>query len=452
MVWLLWLSLGAQDTLSCDLHLYRYWRAPETTSVVGFLTVPLTGLTFRPDSGAVTQTAAYDMDVTLSDADGNVLHRERSTEHVTILRGRPSSDAETIANLAFDLLPGGYELRVAVIDSASGARAEARETIVTAGERPVVGALLLASAIRRLAADEVPPEGTLVRGGTIITPSLRSVVPADSALTLYTEVYPAPNQADTAAAVRVAVRDSSGAVRRESEPVLRRYPAGGGMELLRLSLNDLPPGDYSVAVRVEYPDTAVQAERSFKLQPRVMVPALRRPTDSSDRFDLWTESSLDSLFASAAYVATGAEKEIYPTLALEAKREFMDGFWKRRDPTPGPPNEFYEEYIRRVEYANREFQPRGTPTPGWSTPRGRIYILQGMPAERIVRQVMGRSGFDRPLEIWKYVAGRGDKYVFYDVTGNGLYTLLYTTNPDEPATPNWQDYLDGETVRFIERL
>jgi hypothetical protein len=85
-------------------------------------------------------------------------------------------------------------------------------------------------------------------------------------------------------------------------------------------------------------------------------------------------------------------------------------------------------------------------------PRGRIYILYGRRVERIVRQVMGRAAVERPLEIWRYAGGRNDTYVFYDIAGNGLLALVYTTNPNEPSMPNWEDYFDSETLELIRRF
>jgi len=52
-------------------------------------------------------------------------------------------------------------------------------------------------------------------------------------------------------------------------------------------------------------------------------------------------------------------------------------FWKVRDPEPSTPkNEFREEHYRRINYANLWFG-RGTPTQGWRTDMGRIYIKLG---------------------------------------------------------------------------
>ena len=56
------------------------------------------------------------------------------------------------------------------------------------------------------------------------------------------------------------------------------------------------------------------------------------------------------------------EREVFLKLAVDADRDvFIETFWKRRDPTPGTPeNEFKDEIIRRFARVNK-FTKRGTP-------------------------------------------------------------------------------------------
>jgi GWxTD domain-containing protein len=79
--------------------------------------------------------------------------------------------------------------------------------------------------------------------------------------------------------------------------------------------------------------------------------------------------------------------------APEDKQAFLDEFWKSRDPQPGTEeNEAKAEFEARVEYANRWFgtwasnrrrtnwEP-GKHDNGWSSDRGKVYIILGPPDE-----------------------------------------------------------------------
>ena len=86
------------------------------------------------------------------------------------------------------------------------------------------------------------------------------------------------------------------------------------------------------------------------------------------------------------------EIEIYKQLPDEqSKEEFIEEFWRIRDPNPGTvENEYKIEFEERIEYANKWF---GSGDPfkgkeaydgheryrGWNTDRGRIYIILGPP-------------------------------------------------------------------------
>src|ERR1700684_3488672 len=80
------------------------------------------------------------------------------------------------------------------------------------------------------------------------------------------------------------------------------------------------------------------------------------------------------------YIISDEERSAFLQLQTNEEREqFIEGFWQRRDPTPDTvENEFKEEHYRRIAYANERF---ASGVPGWSTDRGRIYIIWGPPDE-----------------------------------------------------------------------
>ncbi len=143
-----------------------------------------------------------------------------------------------------------------------------------------------------------------------------------------------------------------------------------------------------------------------------------------------------------AYIITEQEKKAFKALATDDEREnFIENFWRRRDPNPDTEeNEYREEYYERIAYANEHY---ASGIPGWKTDRGRVYIAHGKP-DSVEAHPSGGS-YDRPsyegggstttypFEVWFYrhLDGVGDglEIEFVDPTGTGEYRLA--RNADE---------------------
>jgi len=141
------------------------------------------------------------------------------------------------------------------------------------------------------------------------------------------------------------------------------------------------------------------------------------------------------------YIITGAEKKAFLALQTDEEREnFIENFWRRRDPNPDTEeNEFREEYYERIAYANEHYT---SGIPGWKTDRGRIYITWGKPDE--IESHPSGGAYDRPsyegggstttypFEIWFYrhLDGPGDgvEIEFVDPTGSGEYRIAHDAN------------------------
>lgn len=129
----------------------------------------------------------------------------------------------------------------------------------------------------------------------------------------------------------------------------------------------------------------------------------------------------------AYLIMTNVEKDIFRHLPdKEARAEFIEDFWAKRDPDPDTEeNEFKQEFFRRIEYTNQRFKEG---PPGWKTERGRIYIYLGPPDrfDEIFNhtQVVALTGerVRGSVIIWIYYRyNLGIK--FMDVKGNGKYTM-----------------------------
>lgn len=81
-----------------------------------------------------------------------------------------------------------------------------------------------------------------------------------------------------------------------------------------------------------------------------------------------------------AYFLTSEERAEWKKLASrDSRRDFIDLYWLKRDPTPGTPkNEFRETVLSRIKTADARFHI--ATTPGSRTGRGRVFIVLGTPA------------------------------------------------------------------------
>ncbi|NCS89607.1 MAG: GWxTD domain-containing protein [Ignavibacteria bacterium] len=138
---------------------------------------------------------------------------------------------------------------------------------------------------------------------------------------------------------------------------------------------------------------------------------------------------LNKAIKQLVYIATEDEIEkIEETENRDEKVKEYLNFWKKKDPTPQTEdNPIFDEYYRRVFYANEKFSHY---IEGWKTDRGMVFIILGPPNN------VDRHPFEfntKPYEVWEYY-DLNRQFVFVDETGFGDYRLI---------TPMY-----GDTYRF----
>lgn len=135
-----------------------------------------------------------------------------------------------------------------------------------------------------------------------------------------------------------------------------------------------------------------------------------------------------AFYSQVRYIISRKEKKIFLELPPADRGKFIEEFWKRRDPDPETEeNEFKEEYLGRIETANKLF--RGGGKEGFIQDRGRIFILLGPPDEMYTEPV-GKYSDARSYEIWNYLIRHQIQLTFVDSSGDGEYTLI---SPDTRA-------------------
>ncbi|HEY2390017.1 MAG TPA: GWxTD domain-containing protein [Candidatus Angelobacter sp.] len=191
-----------------------------------------------------------------------------------------------------------------------------------------------------------------------------------------------------------------------------------------------------IALQAQTLDRGMPAQsKSAQDDPLVGPKKSQKPGKMESPYRKWRDDDV-------ADIITSEELAAFNKLSNDAERDnFVEAFWRRRDPTPDTEeNEFKEEYYRRIAYADEHF---GAGARGSKTDRGRIYILHG-PPDSIDAHPMG-GPYQRtaeegggqtstfPFEIWRYRnldhIGQEVEIEFVDTCGCGAYHI--TLDPGE---------------------
>jgi GWxTD domain-containing protein len=151
-----------------------------------------------------------------------------------------------------------------------------------------------------------------------------------------------------------------------------------------------------------------------------------------------------TFFEKIRLIMTDEEIEIYKQLPDEqSKEEFIEEFWRIRDPNPGTEeNEYKIAFEERIEYANKWF---GLRDPfkgreaydghdryrGWDTDRGRIYIILGPPYGLYFdgERILGDRYLARPeayrIEQWYYY--QYNLFVIFTGLSGGKWTVNWNS-------------------------
>jgi len=127
---------------------------------------------------------------------------------------------------------------------------------------------------------------------------------------------------------------------------------------------------------------------------------------------------LDKAVEQIRYIANPEELDFIKEAEsddIKSKR-FVD-FWMGKDPNPtNEQNQAFEEYFRRVAYADENFSHY---VEGWRSDRGMVFIILGSP-DNIDRHPFEYDS--KPYEVWQYY-DLNHSFVFIDETGFGDYRL-----------------------------
>ncbi len=224
-----------------------------------------------------------------------------------------------------------------------------------------------------------------------------------------------------------------------------RQSSNAVVEYGLINLSRLPSDSYNLVISLIDSKTNqafVSQKRFYLYNPRAVDSSVTKKVKANvieSEYALYSSEECDNMFAAAKYIATKEEINQYKRLdLLNAKREFLYNFWDARNPNPGTSrNEYKEEYMKRVEFANKNYSRAGKK--GFLTDRGRVLLMYGEPDQK--DYYPNRPNL-KPYEVWFYnqIEG-GVTFVFGDISGFGNYELLNSTKRGEVQNPNYMNRL-----------
>ncbi len=221
-----------------------------------------------------------------------------------------------------------------------------------------------------------------------------------------------------------------------------KQTSNASVEIGLINLSKFTTDTYNLVLSLIDPLTNqayVSSKRFYFYNPTVSDSLAKLVSNAnllSSEYAVYTSEECDKLFAQSKYIATKNEIDQYKKLdSLNAKREFLFKFWKNRDiDLSTERNEFKDEYMRRVLYANENFTVAGKD--GYLSDRGRVYLIYGLPDQRDFYHSESNM---KPYEVWFYndIEG-GVQFIFGDISGFGNYQLLHSTKRGEVNDPEWE--------------
>ena len=155
---------------------------------------------------------------------------------------------------------------------------------------------------------------------------------------------------------------------------------------MKRSLNRAVNGYTTARWRIRMRDFNTFMLKLFIVAVILIIPS----TGCTPKISIKQDPVYESFYKKARIIMTEEELKIYSILPdKKSKQEFIEDFWKIRDPNPATEeNEAKTEFERRIQYANVWFDPfkprtEYTTGQGWNTDRGRMYLIFGDPDELV---------------------------------------------------------------------
>lgn len=364
------------------------------TRVDIFIQVPYTEIQFVKTGGGFR--ASYTVTVSVFDEDKEKLLVEKSWKEKIETPDFEETTSKSNYNLSlksFHLIPGKYFIRTAVEDEDSR-KTFPSENVYTVkdftGDISVSDVMLIS-------------RQTQVEGNSKILPNIsRNITAERDGIPMFFEIYSKQPQK---VSIKFQIEDREEKI--VYDTTLYKDIDTGHIQIIQTIENvSLSLGTYSLKVMM-FDSTNKYLAGSDKI---FISRWIGIPSSIND---------FDKAILQLVYIATPSELgNIEEGSTQKEKIDRYLEFWKKKDPTPNTEeNEIFNEYYRRVSYANANFSHY---VEGWRSDRGMVFIILGSPNN------VDRHPFDlesKPYEVWQYYE-LNRSFVFIDETGFGDYRLI----------------------------
>ncbi|MFH0990727.1 MAG: GWxTD domain-containing protein [bacterium] len=222
----------------------------------------------------------------------------------------------------------------------------------------------------------------------------------------------------------------------------RKYGARNSVEAGPINVGSVPSGRHKLILTLGDSTGKVYAQtdkKFFIYNPHIKSQQASPASIKASELAGLTTEELAAEFRRAQYVATTQDTKTFSEItSLEGRREFLANFWVAVETgRDGKPALTRSQYMQRVVAANQRF--RAMSKEGWSTDRGRVFILYSEP-DHIERYPS--SDNNKPYETWQYYSIEGGvQFIFVDRSGFGEYLLVNSTKRGELMDQEWERFL-----------
>lgn len=368
------------------------------------------------------------VETSISDSSGEMVKPEKSW-YTRALLPRDSKDPGFL--VVYDqwaelMNPGLYHLKVKVSVKNPDKTGEAENMVII----PAFGDQTFSvSQIEFVSEVQNKTDNTpFIKGNRKIIPNpWRRYGALNTQLSFFYEVYNLP-EADNLVG-EYTIRDNASNIAKQLTDIKIDNSASNISVVHGINISGLPTGVYNLNIRLNDSSDGqvISQSRTFEIIQMDSIISRHELTEE----DAEIEGGL------IKYIGTPTEYELYRSLDLRGKAQYIVNFWSELDPTPGTPqNEFLQKVQERFRYSNAKFSWGSTP--GWKSDRGKILIKYGMPDNS--EQHSSEAG-TKNYEIWTYEQNKTFSFVFIDLRSNGNYTLVNSTKEGEISDPSWKEYL-----------
>lgn len=402
-------------------------------------------LTFIPKDNDSTLKAGYVVSVLFTDIKNNSNRIDRNWNTVIddkITAQDTAKEVPLIFEYYMTLKPGNYTMQVQIRDAQDTSKTGTYSDIIGVPDYDdkelTMSHIELASQIIKGG----NPEEMFVKNGLTIFPNPSKFFGSNlPRLFIYAELYNLenkPNEPNNTYTVEYIITDEAGSVVKEFPSKTYNKVDRSAVILHSLNIISLATGRYFLMVRATDNTTKKIAQSKEFFVVFREGESLAELSGEASFFSDLDEQGAQKAEHIISCIANKDEIKAFKQLDLEGKKNFLDRFWKERDPSPGTrTNETLMDYYKRYEEANQRF---GSPNrPGWKSDMGRIYITYGVPAQIEKHEFESNT---LPYQVWYYLQLKDQPtqtvFVFADRDGTGQNYLIHSNARGEYNNPSWQ--------------